>query len=170
MSILKGFNKCEYINCDIYPNAPCYRTLISIAFFEFYLHSQSLDETKEEIYNFNHAVNEFEQYILKFNFFGEDDPILLMEYYPLEILEELGAVYIDHTHTCYPLVLYPQAHKIKNSTRIDAFFHAVKDVYINVDNLLALYHRYEIIKDISEEEEKLLWPEYREELHKFMHN
>lgn len=77
----------------------------------------------------------------------------IMEFYPLEFLEGQGAVYIDHTHTCYPLILYPQAHKVKTSTRIDGFLHAVESVHGEIDKLLKLCSKYENIRYLEDKDE-----------------
>lgn len=170
MSILNGFYKSKYANCSEYKNAPCYRSLISIAFFEYYLHCLMLEEVKEEINKFTSSVREAEKYILRYDF-DEDDPTFLMEFYPLEFFEGWGAVYVDHTHTCYPLILYPQAHKIKTSTRIDGFLHAVESIDGEVDNLLNLFLKYEIIRDLEDDAQiKSNWSNYHKDLHTFIHN
>lgn len=169
MSILNGFNKSQYANCSEYPNAPCYRTLISIAFFEYYLHCSILEEVREEIDNFVSSAKNAQKYILKYDFI-EDDPTLLMEYYPLEFFEGLGGVYVDHTHTCYPLIIYPEAHKMKNSTRLDGFLHAVESINGEANNLLELYSRYEIIKHLTNDKEiQSNWLNYHKDLHTFIH-
>jgi hypothetical protein len=170
MSILNEFYNSKYANCTEYKNAPCYRSLISIAFFEYYLHCLMLEDVKEEINNFTSSVRDREEYILRYDF-DEDEPTVLMEFYPLEFLEGWGAVYVDHTHTCYPLILYPQAHKIKTSTRIDGFLHAVESIHGEVDKLLDLFLKYEIIRDLkNDEQRKLNWTNYHKDLHTFIHN
>ena len=170
MPILNGFDKSDYANCREYQNAPCYRSLISIAFFEYYLHCLIINDVKEEIINFITCVRECEKYILIYEF-DEDEPTFLMEFYPLEFLEGQGAVYIDHTHTCYPLILYPQAHKVKTSTRIDGFLHAVESVNGEIDKLLNLCLEYETIRYLEDKDKiKLNRTKFHTELHSFIHN
>lgn len=168
MSYFKKFDKSFYIACKKY--GPCYRTIIALGFFDYFLRCEDEKDTLEEIYKFHDAVVSNTRYKLQYCCIPEeiDD---CSEFYPIEMDENnIGYLYIDHTHNCYPLVIYPITHKQNNAPRTTAFNESVTDIYNNhlvLINLFKKYHwiRYEQLTD--EELEKEL-SNFQNDLHCFL--
>lgn len=51
--------------------------------------------------------------------------------------DQYGFLYVDHTHSCYPLVLYPEEFK-QNKSRASGFFQAAKDVGLEKGRIISL--------------------------------
>lgn len=170
---MKNYRVLQYnnfANCNYVQYAPCYRTIISLAYLNYSFYAGSESQIKDEITQFKDAVTANTPRSYTLGHPVGDDEELCMEVYPVDMGEkELGYLYVDHTNTCYPLVLYPREHKVKNSPRSNAFLHAVKELEAKKDQLIELFNEYQHIpydKDLNDEK---IFMEFHKKLHKFVH-
>lgn len=170
---MKNYRVLQYknfANCDYVQNAPCYRTIISLAFLHYSFYAGSDSQIEDEITLFKDAVtgNTPQPYTLGYPVGDEEQ--LCMEVYPVDMGEdELGYLYVDHTNSCYPLVLYPREHKVKNSPRSYAFVHAVNELESKKELLIKLFKKYQYIPHDKDIDDEKVFMEFHKELHKFVH-
>lgn len=160
----------DFANCNYVQYAPCYRTIISLAFLNYSFYAGSESQIKDEITAFKDAVTASKPQMYALGFPVGDDEQLCLEVYPVDMGEkDSGYLYVDHTNSCYPLVLYPREHKVKNSPRSNAFLHAVYELESKKDILIELFEKYENIIRYEEVNDEKAYRDFHNELHKFVH-
>ena len=125
---------------------------------------EASNQTLKEIDNFVSAVTS--QTPFMYELFNNDKYFL--EFYPVPMNnEQYGFLYVDHTHSCYPLVLYPDKYK-NNEPRTKGFLHAVTDIGLEKDQLVGLFSKYLNIPSDFESQEKH-FKNMHDNLHEFIH-
>ena len=168
MKKYKVFEYDDFATCPKFPNTVCYRTIISLGFLHYFINikasNDASSQTLKEIGNFISAVTSDTPFMYELC----NNDKYFVEFYPVPMKnEQHGFLYVDHTHSCYPLVLYPDKYK-NNESRTKGFLHAATDIGLEKEQLVGLFNKYSDIPLDFESQEKH-FKNLHDKLHEFIH-
>lgn len=164
----KVFEYDDFAACPKFPHTVCYRTIIALGFLHYFINIKASNEassqTLKEIDNFVSAVTSNTPFMYELS----NNDKYFLEFYPVPMKnEQYGFLYVDHTHSCYPLVLYPDKYN-NNESRTTGFLQAAIDIGIEKDRLIDLFNKYsDILLDFKSQ--KKHFKSLHDDLHKFIH-